>query len=86
MVTRNSKNQHNKGQPMAKTTSKQFTVQACSRTLVTLEITAVSLSDAIQKANGMKEDAFVSVKGETLDGDFWITGVYESGNSLEAEQ
>ena len=71
---------------MAKDEPKKYTVQACSRNLMTRDVTANSLADAVEKANRMKESEFVSFKGEVIDGDFWITGIYEAENSLETLQ
>lgn len=49
-----------------------------------MEISAASLEDALQKSKELSEDDFVTIRGEHMDGDFWISGVQEADDGLES--
>jgi hypothetical protein len=57
---------------------KDYTVMAMSNELLTLSISARSLEEAFQKAQDLKEEDFMEILGECMDGEFHIAGVYES--------
>jgi hypothetical protein len=58
--------------------NKEYQVQAVVKTSVSVPVWAKTLEEAIEKSKGLKDDDFVEVIGEHIDGDFRITGVYES--------
>jgi hypothetical protein len=61
--------------------ARRFCVQALSKGLVTIDITASSLEEAVEKSKALEEKDFVEIVGECLEAEFRITGVYESDPS-----
>jgi hypothetical protein len=43
-----------------------------------IEIQATSLEEAVQKSASLKENDFITIEGDYLDGSLEITGVYKS--------
>ena len=60
---------------MKKLTS--FNVMAELKTTSSITIEAESLLDAVEKAKLLKDEDFITVEGEYMDGELRITGVYE---------
>jgi hypothetical protein len=60
---------------MAANKLKKYTVYAISRNMISKEILATGLDEALLKAKELKESEFVDIVGECVDGDFWIQGV-----------
>jgi len=60
---------------MKKLTS--FNVMAELKVTSSIIIEAESLLDAVEKAKLLKDEDFVTVEGEYMDGELRITGVYE---------
>jgi hypothetical protein len=60
------------------TKNKKYLAMARISVDVTTEIEASNLTEAAQKAVSLKEDDFITIDGEYLDGCIEITGVYES--------
>jgi hypothetical protein len=58
--------------------NKKYLAMAKISVDVTTEIEASNLTEAAQKAVSLKEDDFITIDGEYLDGGIEITGVYES--------
>ena len=56
---------------------KRFMVYAKVENQVGVEVSATSLSEASDKAQTLKDDDFVEVLGEELDGAFRVIGVHE---------
>jgi hypothetical protein len=61
---------------MTKNKLKQFTVSAKLDLLVSVEVTARSLDEALEKSKSLKVQDFVDVDGDYLDGEMEITGIY----------
>ena len=59
-------------------TNKSYQVQAVLHLMVTVEVNAKSIDEAIETSKTFKETDFVEILGEYLDGNFNVTGVYES--------
>jgi hypothetical protein len=57
---------------------KTYQVMAKVEVDVSIEVQATSLEEAIQKSSSLKEQDFITIDGEYLDGNFEITGVYKS--------
>lgn len=55
---------------------KKFTVSAVLNLNVTVDVTARSLEEALQKSKELKDHDFVEILGEYLDGSFEVTGIY----------
>jgi hypothetical protein len=60
---------------MAASKAKTYIVYAISRNMISRNIFATGLDEALLKAKEMKESEFVNIVGECVDGDFWIQGV-----------
>jgi hypothetical protein len=58
--------------------NKSYQVVAKLELYVSAEIFAVGLEEAVQKAITLKEDNFVEILGDYLDGVCEVTGVYQS--------
>ena len=56
---------------------KTFQVSAKLDLFVSTEIQAKSLEEALEKARKFKEQEFVTILGDYLDGNMEITGIYE---------
>lgn len=67
---------------MANKKNREFQVQARLSLLVTASITAKDPEEAIQKAKTLEESDFVDIHGDYMDGNFRVTGVYESNPEL----
>lgn len=57
---------------------KSYQAQAKIEVWVSTEIQASNLIEAAQKASALKEEDFITVDGEYLDGRIQITGAFES--------
>jgi adenosine deaminase len=57
---------------------KDFEVQAKLELLVSVTVSAKNLDEAIEKSKGFRETDFVDILGDYMDGNFYISGVYES--------
>jgi hypothetical protein len=60
------------------TKRKRFTVWAKSEIFNNVEILAENLEDALAQSKEMKEEDFVTVLGDYMDGSVTVTGVMES--------
>jgi len=58
--------------------NKEYQVQALVKAIVSVSVNAKNVEEALQKSKELKEEDFVEILGEHLDGDFRITGIYES--------
>jgi len=56
---------------------KTFNVSAKLDLFVTAEVKAETLEEALEQARKMKEQDFITINGEFLDGSMEITGIYE---------
>jgi len=56
---------------------KTFQVSAKLNLFVTNEVKAETLEEALEQARKLKEQDFVTINGEFLDGSMEITGIYE---------
>ena len=56
---------------------KTFQVSAKLNLFVTNEVKAETLEEALEQARKMKEQDFITINGEFLDGSMEITGIYE---------
>lgn len=56
---------------------KSFNIMAEIKTTASIIIEAESLIDAVEKMKLLKDEDFVTLEGEYIDGEFRITGVYE---------
>jgi hypothetical protein len=56
---------------------KTFQVSAKLKLFVTTEVQAKSLEEALEKSRTFKEQEFVTILGDYLDGSMEITGIYE---------
>jgi hypothetical protein len=63
---------------MAKIKQKSYQAQARIVTLSSIEITAKDLDEALLKAKELSSDDFVDDKGECIDSEYELTGVYTS--------
>jgi hypothetical protein len=57
---------------------KSYQVQSVLHLMVATEIYASSLEEALEMSKTMKEDSFVNIVGEYMDGNHAITGIYET--------
>ena len=57
---------------------KSYQVQAVLHLMVTTEIYAASIDEALEQSKSMKRDNFVDITGECIDANYAITGIYES--------
>lgn len=57
---------------------KSYQVQAVLHLMISVDVQAKSLDDALELSKTMKEVDFVDIQGEYIDGDMRITGAYES--------
>ena len=55
-----------------------YIIQARCNLLVSITIPANNLEEAVTKSKEYKEEDFVTIADEYLDGEFEITGVYKS--------
>jgi hypothetical protein len=62
----------------AKSVAKTYLAQARLTNLVTVEVHARSLDDALIVAQELHADDFITVDGEPLDGSFELTGIYSA--------
>lgn len=62
---------------------KIFNITAEMRLDVDLQISAEDLDDALEQAKKLKEHDFVKFKGDYIDGEFSIRGVYRTFNGFE---
>lgn len=60
------------------TKERSYQIQAKLDLLVAIEVSAKSLEEALQKSSNLKETDFVEINGDYIDGNYRITGVYES--------
>lgn len=57
---------------------KSYQAQARISTLVSVELTAKDVDEALLKAKELRDEDFVEILGECLDNSFELTGVYTS--------
>ena len=62
---------------MKKLQERSYQIQAEVRSIVCVQVDAVSLEEAVTKAKAFSAGDFVEYLGEHIDGDFRISGVYE---------
>lgn len=55
---------------------KSYQAQAKIRVLASVTVTAKDLDEALSKAKELRDEDFVEVLGEHLDGEFELSGVY----------
>lgn len=55
-----------------------YAVQASLNLIVLIEIEASSLKEATEKSASLKEENFVTIEGEYVDGSIEITGVFKN--------
>jgi hypothetical protein len=58
--------------------TKGYQVLAKLEVSIGIEIQATSLEEAVQKSASLKENDFITIEGDYLDGSLEITGVYKS--------
>jgi hypothetical protein len=63
---------------MKKPTLKSFEIMAKVEVDCSITIDAASLEDALMKAKDLKEDDFVNIIGDWIDGSLDVYGVYKS--------
>lgn len=62
---------------------KTYCVQGQLKLMVSIEVSAHDLDEALAKSKEFNEDDFVDILGELIDGNFKITGVYVANWDLE---
>lgn len=55
---------------------KKFNIQAKLDLLVSIEISARTLEEALLKSKELEVDDFININGEHLDSEMQITGIY----------
>jgi hypothetical protein len=58
--------------------TKEYQVQAIIKTIVCISVSAKTLEEALDKSKALTEKDFITIDGEYMDGEYRITGVYES--------
>ncbi|KKK74511.1 hypothetical protein LCGC14_2883040 [marine sediment metagenome] len=58
----------------------KYSVWAELRQTVTVDISAKSLDEALERAKELKEGEFVTVEGEYVNGKFEVTGVIKNAD------
>jgi hypothetical protein len=70
---------------MPKTSHKLFSVGACIKLWVAIDVGAHSLEDAVAKAKDLKVEDFVDIHGEYNDGSMKIINVYDNNFSTDQD-
>jgi hypothetical protein len=60
-----------------KKAGRTFTISAIVTLDTSIDISADSLEDAVNKANGLKIEDFIEIRGENNDNALTISGAYE---------
>lgn len=55
---------------------KTYHIQADIKTLVSIEIKAENMRDAIAQSEALQVQDFITIDGEYIDGELDITGIY----------
>jgi hypothetical protein len=60
-----------------------YCIQAVLKLMVTVEISAPDLDTALAKSKEFKEEDFVTILGDYMEGNMKITGVYAARTDLD---
>ena len=60
---------------------KSYEVQTVMHIMVTKSIMAKDIDEAVAVSKDLRESDFIDIQGDYIDGNFSITGVYESAPS-----